>query len=139
MMKNMAYGILLSTLVFALLGMGFGAQDESDIQYKKLLPAEVKEIMESGDPYGLLDVRTDEEFLERHIQGAFLIPYSEIKKRAALDLPNKDGLILIYCRSGRRSAIAAKDLIQLGYTRVYDFGGINDWPYAIVDGGSAKR
>lgn len=85
--------------------------------------------MDSGKPYVLLDVRTKEELLARHIRGTILIPHTEIESRAAFELSDSDALILIYCRSGRRSAMAAKKLIQLGYTRVYDFGGIIDWPY----------
>jgi rhodanese-related sulfurtransferase len=63
-----------------------------------------------------------------------LIPYDEIDSRAETEFPNKDMHILIYCRSGRRSAIAAQELIELGYTNVYDFGGIIDWPYTTVSG-----
>ena len=91
-------------------------------------------MMNESKPYILLDVRTDEEFKEKRIDGAILIPNYEIKERAIAELPDKSILILIYCRSGRRSADAAKALIDMGYTNVYDFGGINDWPYDTVSG-----
>lgn len=135
MLRNLTHGLLLCLLAFALLGTGCSGQDESAASYKKISAAEAKAFMDSGESYVLLDVRTKEELQERHIRGTILIPHTEIKERAASDLPDKDALILIYCRSGRRSAIAAKELIQMGYTRVYDFGGINDWPYEIVTGG----
>jgi hypothetical protein len=76
--------------------------------------------------------RTVEEFNEGHIDGAVLIPEYEIRERAEKELPNKEQLILVYCRSGRRSKIAAQDLTDLGYTNVKEFGGIIDWQYEIV-------
>ena len=139
MLKNMTHGLLLCLLAFTLLGMGRGAQDESAVAYNNISAAEAKAFMDSGEPHVLLDVRTKEEFQERRIQGAILIPHLEIKERAASDLPDKGALILIYCRSGRRSAMAARELVQMGYTRVYDFGGINDWPYAVVTGGGSAQ
>ena len=67
-----------------------------------------------------------------HIEGAIMIPEYEIAKRAEKELPDKDALILVYCRSGRRSKIASEELARLGYTNVKEFGGIIDWPYEIV-------
>lgn len=139
MKRNMIHGLLMGLLVITILGTGCSGQDENAGSYKKISAAEAKAFMDSGNPYVLLDVRTEEELQERHIRGTILIPHTEIKQRAASDLPNKDALILIYCRSGRRSALAAKELIKMGYTRVYDFGGINDWPYEKVTGGGAKQ
>lgn len=92
---------------------------------------QAKEIMEQNTECVILDVREQSEYEEGHIAGAILIPYTEIKNRKE-ELPDKDQLILIYCRSGRRSAIAAASLIEMGYTNVKDFGGIIDWPYEIV-------
>lgn len=140
MWKKIAYGLLAGTLFFILVGMGFGGQSENAGSYKKISAAQARAIMESGEPYVLLDVRTEAEMRERHIEGALLIPHTEIRERAASVLPDKDALILVYCRSGRRSASAAQALVQMGYTRVYDFGGINDWPYETVSGpGGVKR
>lgn len=102
--------------------------------YQKISPQQAKSMMEESEPYLLLDVRTQEEFKEKRIDGAVLIPDYELKNRASAELPDKNALILIYCRSGRRSALAAKNLIDLGYTNVYDFGGIIDWSYATVSG-----
>ncbi len=82
----------------------------------------------------LLDVRTPEEFAEGHIEGAQLLPYDEIAARTD-ELPaDKDTTIVVYCRSGRRSAIAAEELADMGYTAVYDLGGIQSWPYDTVTG-----
>ena len=82
--------------------------------------------------YIILDARTQEEFDEGHIDGAILIPEYEVANRAEKELPDKDQLILVYCRSGRRSKIASQALVDLGYTNVKEFGGIIDWPYEIV-------
>jgi len=100
--------------------------------YQKITAEQAKAQMEEGGAYILLDVRTDEEFSEGRIDGAILIPDYEIGDRAAAELPDKKALLLIYCRSGRRSALAAQELIDMGYTNVYDFGGIIDWPYDTV-------
>ncbi|TAH63631.1 MAG: rhodanese-like domain-containing protein [Anaerolineaceae bacterium] len=80
----------------------------------------------------VLDVRTEEEFNSGHIKDAILIPNNEILERAEEELPDKEATILVYCRSGRRSSLAAENLTGLGYTNVYDFGGIIDWTYEIV-------
>jgi len=103
-----------------------------DAVYQKITAEQAKEMMDSGKPYILLDVRTEEEYAAKRINGAMLIPNTVISKRAATELPDKSALILVYCRSGRRSANAAKELIRMGYTGVYDFGGINSWPFDTV-------
>ena len=102
---------------------------------RKITPQEALAVMAGEDPFVLLDVRTAEEYAEGYIEGAVLIPDTELRSRAEAELPDKDALILVYCRSGRRSALAAAVLAELGYTRVLDFGGIIDWPYATVSGG----
>jgi rhodanese-related sulfurtransferase len=93
---------------------------------------EAKEIMDTEEGYIILDVRTQEEYAEGHIPGAIQISHDEIKERAGGMLPDKNQLILVYCRSGRRSKIAAEELVKLGYTNVKEFGGIIDWEYEIV-------
>ena len=77
------------------------------------------------------DTREQDEFDKGHIPGAILIPYTEIENKAEAMLTDKDKLILVYCRSGRRSKIAAESLVKLGYTNVKEFGGIIDWSYEI--------
>lgn len=92
---------------------------------------EAKQIMDTEEGYIILDVRTQEEYDEGHIPGAILIPNTEIEARAEEVLTDKDQLILVYCRSGRRSKLAAEILVELGYTNIREFGGIIDWPYEV--------
>ena len=82
----------------------------------------------------LVDVRTPEEFAERHIPGAINIPNETIGTEEIPELPNKEQLILVYCRSGNRSKQASEKLAALGYTNIVEFGGINDWPGDTVTG-----
>lgn len=103
--------------------------DSAQAEYHKLTAEQAKARLDSGDELILLDVRTAEEYAEKHIPGAVLLPNEEIGSEDPAALPEKDAEILIYCRSGNRSAQAAKKLVALGYTNVYDFGGIKDWPY----------
>ena len=93
---------------------------------------EAKKLMDSEEGCIILDVRTREEYDQGHIPGAILIPDTEIEAKAADLLPDKDQLILVYCRSGRRSKLAAQSLADLGYTNIREFGGILDWPYEVV-------
>ena len=99
--------------------------------YEQITAEEAKKIMDSDEEHIILDTREQDEFDEGHIPGAILIPYTEIENKAEAMLPDKDKLILVYCRSGRRSKIAAESLAKLGYTNVKEFGGIIDWPYEI--------
>ena len=99
--------------------------------YMNITAQEAKEIMDSQEGYVILDVRTQEEFDQGHIPGAILIPDYEIEEKAENVLKDKDQLILVYCRSGRRSKLAAEALVKLGYTHIKEFGGIIDWPYEI--------
>ena len=107
-------------------------EEIESMQYQVISAEDAKNIMEDGSPYVLLDVRTPEEFKEGHIEGALLLPNTEIEAKASSVLPDKDARILVYCRSGNRSEEAALKLIDMGYSNVYDFGGIIDWPYDIV-------
>ena len=108
-----------------------GGGDDT-VTYEMITQEEAKALMDSEENYVILDVRTEEEFAEKRIAGAILIPYDEIEARAEGELTDKAQLILVYCRSGRRSKIAAEALVALGYTNVKEFGGIIDWPYETV-------
>ena len=120
---------LLCLLCFA----GCGQQEEVTVNtYQQISAQEAKEIMDSGKNHVIIDARTEEEFATGHIKNAILIPEYEVAERAEQELPDKDALILVYCRSGRRSKIASEELVKLGYTNVYEFGGIIDWPYEIT-------
>ena len=90
--------------------------------------------MQEKTGYIILDVRTPQEFSDKHIPGAINIPNEEIGTEEISGLPDKDQLILVYCRSGNRSKQAAKKLAALGYTNVVEFGGIIDWPGETVSG-----
>ncbi|MCL2282006.1 MAG: rhodanese-like domain-containing protein [Fibromonadales bacterium] len=94
---------------------------------RKISGEDAHKMMSEMKDFVLLDVRTESEFKEKRIQGAILIPDFEIKTRAEKELKNKNQVIFVYCRSGRRSANAAEELAKMGYTKVYDFGGILDW------------
>ena len=98
------------------------------ISYETITADDAKLIMDMQECI-ILDVRTEEEFLEKHIAGAINIDYEQIKDVAPIALPDKNALILVYCRSGRRSKIAAEELVKLGYTNIKEFGGIIDWHY----------
>ena len=120
--------LLISLSLFGLTACNGGTNST----YEQITAKEAKEIMDAEKDYIIIDARTEEEFAEGHIKGAILIPEYEIVKRAEKELPNKEQLILVYCRSGRRSKIASEELAKLGYTNVKEFGGIIDWPYEVV-------
>ena len=103
------------------------AEKGEKAMYEQITPQEAKKIMDSGEKHIILDTREQDEYDEGHIKGAILIPYTEIDNKAEEMLPDKDALILVYCRSGRRSKIAAESLAKLGYTNIKEFGGIIDW------------
>lgn len=102
-----------------------------EAEYIKLTPEEAKEMIETMDVI-VVDVRTEEEFNQGHIEGAVLIPDYDLDKLAAEILPDKEATILLYCRSGNRSKLASHLLIGMGYQNVYDFGGILDWRFGEV-------
>ena len=107
--------------------------DDKSAIYHSLTPEEAKARMDSGDPVIILDVRRADEYAEGHIPGAVLLPNEEIGTEMPESLPDLDAELLVYCRSGRRSQEAANKLVAMGYTAVYDFGGILDWPYEVTE------
>ena len=121
--------IILSMLL--LTACGQDKENRQEAVYVNITAKQAKEIMDSQEGYIILDTRTQEEYDEGHIPGAILIPYDEILEKAEGVLTDKDQLILVYCRSGRRSKLAAQDLVKLGYTKIKEFGGIIDWPYEV--------
>ena len=127
-MKRILIPVLLLVMILAACGQTTG---EREAVYMNITATEAKEIMDSETGYVILDVRTEEEYAEGHVPGAILIPDYEIEARAEEELPDKDQMLLVYCRSGRRSKLAAETLIGLGYTNIYEFGGIIDWPYDV--------
>lgn len=109
----------------------FVSEQGEKFMYEQITAEEAKKIMDSEIKSIILDVREQDEFDEGHIPGAILLPYTKIDAGAEEKIPDKDALILVYCRSGRRSKIAAESLAKLGYTNVKEFGGIIDWPYEV--------
>ena len=129
----MKHIIIALSVVLMLISLLVGCNDGNNKNvYEQITPDEAKALMDSEDGYIILDVRTPEEFAERHIEGAILIPDYEIGEKAESILTDKEQLILVYCRSGRRSKNAANELATLGYTNIKEFGGINDWKYGTV-------
>ena len=120
-------------VLLCLFGFSGCAQEENTMEntYQQITAQEAKTIMDTEKDYVIIDARTEEEFAAGHIADAILIPEYEVAQRAEDELPDKDALILVYCRSGRRSKIASEELVKLGYTNVKEFGGIIDWPYEV--------
>ena len=123
--------ILLFLAVMFLTACGQTEETTQEAVYMNITAQEAKAIMDSESGYIILDVRTQEEYDAGHIPGAILIPDTEVASKAESILTDKDQLILVYCRSGRRSKLAAEILVELGYTNIMEFGGILDWPYEI--------
>ena len=124
---------ILPIFLAALLLAGCAAPAE-EITYRQIHTDEAITMMEEESGYIILDVRTPEEFAEKHIPGAINIPNEIIGMAEIPELPNKDQLILVYCRSGNRSKQASEKLAALGYTNIVEFGGINNWPGETVTG-----
>ena len=126
-MKKSFMLVLLAALLLAGCGKQTGKTQEAALM--NITAEEAKKLMDSESGYVILDVRTEQEYAQGHIPGAILIPDYEISEKAEAVLTDKDQLILVYCRSGRRSKNAAAQLEEMGYTRIREFGGILDWPY----------
>ena len=123
--------VFLLLAVMMLTACGQDKENDQGAVYMNITVEEAKQIMDSEEGYIILDVRTQEEYDEGHIPGAIVISHEEIAEKAEDVLKDKDQLILVYCRSGRRSKIAAEALLELGYTNIKEFGGIIDWPYEV--------
>ena len=123
--------VFLLLAVMMLTACGQDKENDQGAAYLNITAEEAKQIMDSEEGYIILDVRTQEEYDEGHIPGAIVISQEEIEEKAEDVLTDKDQLILVYCRSGRRSKIAAEALVELGYTNIKEFGGIIDWPYEV--------
>ena len=118
---------LLSVFLAAIMLAGCSAPKQT-ASYRQITMDEAIIMMEEEAGYIILDVRTPEEFADKHILGAVNIPNETIGTEEIPELPDKDQLILVYCRSGNRSKQASEKLAALGYTNVVEFGGINSWP-----------
>ena len=123
----------LLLFVLAALALTACTQEGENVEmgYSMITAQEAKELMDTREGYVILDVREQDEYDAGHIPGAILIPHGKIAEQAESVLTDNRQLILVYCRSGRRSKIAAEALVQLGYTNIKEFGGIIDWPYEV--------
>ena len=123
--------LFLHLAVMLLTACGQTKGNDQEAAYMNITAEEAKTIMDIEEDYIILDTRTREEYDQGHIPGAIQISHDEITEKAEEMLTDKDQLILVYCRSGRRSKIAAEALVELGYTNIKEFGGIIDWPYEV--------
>ena len=127
-MKKLLFLILAVMLLTA---CAHTKENDQEAAYMNITAQEAKTIMDTEEGYVILDTRTREEYDQGHIPGAIQISHDEITEKGEEVLTDKDQLILVYCRSGRRSKIAAEALVELGYTNIKEFGGIIDWPYEV--------
>lgn len=130
LLKGLIIMLILNLSLFSLTSCQTNSTDTPS--YDPISPEEAKTLMDTETDYIILDVRTAEEYAEGHIPNAVNLDHEDVPSKAEAMLPDKDALILVYCRSGRRSKIAAEALVELGYSNVKEFGGIIDWPYEIV-------
>ena len=126
---------ILPALMVLLLLAGCTAQSEENT-YRQITAEEAAAMMEEESGYIILDVRTSQEYGEKHVAGAINVPNETIGSEEIPELPDKDQLVLVYCRSGNRSKQTAEKLVKLGYTNIVEFGGINDWTGETVSGPS---
>lgn len=128
-MKRVSLLALLLALTMALC-----AACGSKTDYQTMEINDAAEMIAADDGHLLIDVRTKEEFEEKHLPGAILLPVDDIKDGKLERLPDKDQTILLYCRTGRRAKDAAEYLAKKGYTNIYEIGGIIDWKGETVTG-----
>ena len=135
-LKGLIFLLIISLSLFGAVGCSDqdnnNAATEIKKSYEQISQQEAKKLMETEKDYVIIDARTQSEYDEGHIENAIMIPEYETANRAEKELPDKNQLILVYCRSGRRSKIASQALADLGYTNVKEFGGIIDWPYSVI-------
>ena len=132
--------VIAMTAVLILTGCGSSADDKTvgdKKTYRQVSPEEAAAMMEEETDYIILDVRTQEEYETAHIPGAVCIPNETIGTEDIPELPDKEQLILVYCRSGNRSKQASEKLAKQGYTNLVEFGGINSWTGKTVSGSEA--
>ena len=138
-MKKIAWFMAIACMMFILPGCANetamneheeGVQENSSA-YHKIDAREAKSMMDK-EKVTIVDVRTEQEYKEKHIPNSILVPNATIDEEAKDKLPDKNAVLLVHCRTGIRSKQASDKLVQMGYKHVYDFGGINDWPYDTV-------
>ena len=128
---------IIIPLLLALLTLSACAApvESSPDKYRMIGMEEAAAMMEQEENHLILDVRTPEEFAQGHIPGAVNLPNEDIGTEPPALLPDKEQLIMVYCRSGNRSKQASQKLADMGYSNIVEFGGIIDWPGETVSGG----
>lgn len=130
-MKKKILSLIMSAIIISACSKAVLPEQKEDTgtknSYTKISQDEAKKMMEKDDGHVIVDVRREDEFASGHIPGAILIPNESIGTEKPAELPDLDQIILVYCRSGNRSAQAAQKLADIGYTNVFDFGGIMTW------------
>lgn len=111
-----------------------GCASSGGEEYRQLDMNEAVEMMENEKDYIILDVRTEQEFEEQHIPNAINVPNETIGTKEISELPDKEQLLMVYCRSGNRSKQASEKLVEIGYSNIVEFGGMKDWPGETVSG-----
>lgn len=125
---------LIPIVLSALMLTGCAGAGNQTNSYRQITMDEAVAMMERESGYIILDVRRPDEYATGHIPNAINVPNENIGTDEISQLPNKDQLIMVYCRSGRRSKEAAEKLVKLGYTNIVEFGGILDWKGETVSG-----
>lgn len=136
-MRKFIFMTLTAFLLLGITGCGTKTKEHSSETmntYTQISMEQAITMMEEEKDYIILDVRTPEEFAEKHIPNAINVPNETIGTEEISEFPDKEQLILVYCRSGNRSKQASEKLVALGYNNVYEFGGINSWPGETVSG-----
>ncbi len=131
-LRLLGYFIIISLIITSCKIDKRDGNDMNENTFQLITQSEAKNIMDTQENYTILDVRTKEEYNDGHIENAICIPNETISDTITNLLPNKDQLILVYCRSGIRSKHASTKLANLGYTNIKEFGGILTWEYNIV-------
>ncbi|SCY52375.1 rhodanese-like domain-containing protein [Alkaliphilus peptidifermentans] len=116
-------------LLIVIIGLFFYNNSKKQAGYRTINPTDAQAMLSQNEEVILLDVRSKEEYQEKHIEGSLLIPLNVLAEQVEIKLPNKNQKIIVYCRSGNRSKTAANTLLSMGYKNVYDLGGINSWPF----------
>ena len=129
MKKNI---LLLAVFIVMLVIIGCSNNSATEAGFTVISSEEAKQRLDNDEKIIVLDVRTKEEYESGHIPHAILIPVNNLQEQAEHILIDKGKPIFVYCRSGNRSAVASNILVKLGYSQVYNLGGINDWPYELV-------
>lgn len=143
-MKNKRLYILITTIALLMASPSLFASAQKEVQYdtsvqetqakyRKISSKDAKEAFDSQDDITIVDVRTEGEFNSGHIADAINIPLDVVVDSVLEKFPNKDEKLYLYCRSGNRSSQAARLLVKQGYTNIYDFGGVNNWSYGLVN------